>query len=176
MTKSKLESLLDEYFLDRHTPRQRLADEYNLSEQKFVKQFFSEPDGSFTQMSIMLEIVADCLADNSPLIPPVAAYLEKALRKIAKGESANQAFNFKRKRGEKDLREARGKAFSHAYSIEYLRMKNKITVDNAIIQVAEITGLSEETLRDQWKKHHKLAKRELELQLRRSNKLLPLPE
>lgn len=138
---------------DYHQRRQKLAEELLLPKAE---------RGEVWAIWNLLAILSDALNDNAPISERCSAYLAEALIRIANGGNANVAFGIRRKRGERDLRKKRAQAFLRAYRVEKERLKNT-TLETAISRVAESEGAKEDTVKAAWKKHHKEAKRQIQL-------------
>lgn len=139
---------------DYHQRRQKLAEELLLSKAEH---------GEVWAIWNLLAILADALKDNAPISKCCSAYLAKALTRIASGKNADAAFGIRRKRGERDLRRKRAQAFMRACRVEEERLKN-ISLEEAISRVAESEGAKENTVKAAWKKNHKEAKRQIQLE------------
>lgn len=157
---------------------QKIADDYHLKRQQLAEEFLipKARDGDWLAISNLLSILADVLADKSPLTPACAGYLAEALRKLSDGDDHKEAFNIRRKKGETDNRKANSRAFINAYRIEYIRVKSnfEVGVEVAEAEVAEKTGITESSLRGHWKRYHKAAREELEMQQRCFGHLIPI--
>lgn len=148
------------------SPQQRLNDEYNdlrleLAESTLLP---AANRGEFWAIRNLLSILADALADGSQVSAPHAIYLAEALRSIADGKDHKAAFGIRRKRGEKDTRDAKANAFVTAYRVEYLRWQGH-TLEESVAKVSADTMATENTVKWCWKKNHEDAKREIQMQL-----------
>lgn len=162
--------------MDSRPPAKRLADKYHLERQRWAEKRLlpRARNGDWPAIQGVLLILHEALADHAPLTPAYAEYLSEVLRKIEEGTDPKEAFNIQRKRGERNLRKARGEAVVNAYRIEYQRMQNGLTVEEARAEVAKETGLPDSTLHDHWKKYHRTVRRDLEQQKEDFGGLIPI--
>lgn len=146
---------LSQVFIDEHNRRsQQLAVELLLPR---------VANNEFLAVRKLIEIIIESLVDGTPLDPELATYLGRALKGIAGGESAPNAFGYKRKKGERSTN--RDKAFMRAYNVEVLRQRG-ITVEEAIERLVSSEGCTtESTVKKAWKAHHTEAKKLVSLHI-----------
>jgi hypothetical protein len=152
-------------------PSQRLNDEYHTERLTRAEELLlpGAERGEWPAIQELLEIIADALDDGSPLTPRVAAYLSAGLRTIADGYDHVAAFNIRRRRGEKDIREAREQALHNAYELAYLKWQGN-SLEKARQIMNDKTGIPEETLKKQWRRHSQRVKRDIQRQIERFGK------
>jgi len=100
----------------------------------------------------LLLISAQAIRDEHPLSKGIADYIASAFEAIHGGENADDAFGIKRKRGEKDLRASRGRAFWMAHCLARLKHSG-MTVERALDEVANRFCVSPDTAKAVWKKN-----------------------
>lgn len=100
----------------------------------------------------LLLISAEAIRDEHPLSKGIADYIASAFEAIHRGEGADDAFGIRRKRGEKDLRDSRGRAFWMAHCIAQLKQSG-MTVQRALDEVADKFCVSPDTAKTAWKKN-----------------------
>jgi hypothetical protein len=137
------------------------AEALNLAEDLLLPKAIK---GELWAIQNLLLLVSKAIADECPLTPGVAEYVASALRAIYEGGNADDAFRIKRKRGEKDTRRARRKAFMLATSIVQKMQLDSKTLDCAASEVAAKHYVSEDTAKKAWKDHHREVKRLLRLE------------
>jgi len=123
----------------------------------------SEPptEGDYEAMCDYLLALSETISQGIPLNSANTAFLASALRDISEGADPKAAFRFpKRKRGEKDTREAVSKAVRRACKVAFLlqekRNKNKkFSVEEAIGEIAADEQAPEETIKAAWRDYGK---------------------
>ena len=111
-------------------------------------------NGEYEAVSTLLFILSEAIRQAAPLTPKLSLFLAGALREIADGGDPQKALKIRRKRGEKDTRIAVRKNVELAYFVADFRRKHagqKISVEDAIAEVAENRGVPEETVKAAWR-------------------------
>lgn len=90
------------------------------------------------------------------LMPPpgLIAYMSDGLRAMADGTDSREAWQVKRKRGEKDTSLAYWNATHRAFFVE-MKRADGATYEEAVNQVAKAECVSTDTVELAWKKHHR---------------------
>jgi hypothetical protein len=144
----------------------QIDDEYHTLSMNLAEKILlpKVQQGELWAIQNVLRLVAEALDDGVRIKGGIANYVANALRRIHAGEKSDTAFGIKRKRGEKDNRKARAKAFLYAHQIEYFRMTEHLSLEVAIAKVAEAYGATEDTVKRGWKINHKEAHQELKME------------
>ena len=113
-------------------------------------------EGDYEAMRDLLSYLSQAIRQGIPLHPIHAEYLANALSDISDGADPKTAFRIRRKRGQKDTREAVTRAVGRAYKVA-LRLKEKpeLSVEDAIAEVAEEEKAPEETVKAAWRDYRK---------------------
>jgi hypothetical protein len=140
-----------------HRLRQKLAEELLLT---------SAMEGELEAIQSLLLIVSEAIRDGCPLTNGVADFISKALANIHGGMKGDDAFGIKRKRGGKDTRAPRGRAYFMADCVERLRHHSGLTLELAIEEVSERFSAPPDTAKLAWKKNYKEVRRSFEIEKR----------
>lgn len=116
-------------------------------------------DGDYRALCNVLFFLSEAIKQGVPLTPKSANFLADALRRIADGGDAKEAFHIRRKRGERDTREAEDKAAFLVLSVALLRAhkphEKPMTIERAVAKVAEESATPEDTVRAAWRDYRK---------------------
>lgn len=140
-----------------HRSRQKLAEELLLPSAK---------GGEIEAIQSLLLIVSEAIRDGCPLTKDVADFISTALANIHAGMSGDKAFGIQRRRGGKDTRASRQRAYFMADCVERLRRHSGCTLDLAITKVSERFFASTDTVKLAWKKNHKEVSQYFDLEKR----------
>jgi len=144
-----------------------LGSEYHTTKLQ-VAEVLLLPDakkGELWAIQNLLLISSEAIREKCPLTDGIADYISCALAAIHNGEKADAAFGIRRKRGEKDNRASRMRAYSMADCVERLRYhKNGMTLELAIEEVAPKFSAAPDTVKLAWKKNYKDVRRMFELE------------
>jgi hypothetical protein len=103
----------------------------------------------------------------------VSDYLSNALHKIWSGKKADDAFGIKRRRGEKDNRQAQQRSFRMADCVGRLH-RDGTTLEKAFATVAARFNRSEESVKRAWKQNYKEVRRQISLEEEHLGKVMPI--
>jgi hypothetical protein len=155
---------------------QKLNDDYHNKKLKLAEKFLLKKaqDGSLWAIRNLLLMTADALEDGARLSSGIAAYLSDAFRQIHDGRTADDALGIKRARGEKDNRKARQRAGIYTECVERLRILHGLTLENAIVEVANRFDANEDTVKRAWKLNYRETRREIELEQKFFGEVKPI--
>src|SRR5574343_9114 len=142
--------------------------EYHELRQKIAERILlaSAREGDLDAIQSLLLISSEAIRDKCPLTNEVADFIAKALANASHGMNADDAFGIKRKRGGKDTRASKQRAYSMTDCVERLRHHYDLTLEDAIEDVAPKFFASPHTVKLAWKKNHKEVQRNLDLELK----------
>ncbi len=151
----------------------------DLAERELVPRI---ANGDMEARRQLLSIVAEAILECGHFPGGVAAFMARGLERIAQDIGDLDApFGIRLKKGQRRRFVARQNAaqeFRRAYRIEYLRGgfegARGLTVEKAIAQLAGEDGIPEDTARRAWRKRHKVAKREIEYQMKFLGRVLKI--
>lgn len=143
-------------YLEYHEHRQQIAEKLLLPSVK---------TGDLASIQSLLQIASEAVRDKCPLTDGVADYISNALASIHQGVNADVAFGIKKKRGGKDTRISRQRAYFMTDCVERLRHHSGVTLEIAIEEVARKFFASPDTVKLAWKKNHKEVRRTFDLEI-----------
>lgn len=110
--------------------------------------------GDYEALTRVLFICSQAIEQQCPLSPGLAKFMAAALLDMAEGKDANEAWQVRRKCGQKDTRLSTLQAEDRAFRVAMAR-QDGMTHEQAVEEVARQTCVSMDTVQSAWKRYRK---------------------